>query len=235
MSEKFSACLVDLDSLFDMRAAALVTLFKPEYFTKELEKGYTTRLLDEFTYLPADKFRELINNRDRSLLEQAVLTPVVQLLKDFINGTVLNYINSPSDLLPKIVLNVYPYELSEEDMVLINKALVGITEEKCDTEVISMSDEELTPKYIKNNFSMVIKYYHTQWLELHSKNELLKKTPCPDITLIAPALYYNRKLTVEEEKDYKLKGLNFFTEVEKMVAPVFQLKLVPVALFSVKV
>jgi hypothetical protein len=61
---------------------------------------------------------------------------------------------------------------------------------------------------------------------------MFKKHPCPEITLIVPALYILRMLTIEEEKEFRLKGTNYFVELEKMAAPVINLKFIPVRNFS---
>lgn len=234
MNEEFSVLLIDLDSLFDIRASFLYGFVSPEALENELVKGYYKRTADEFDGFTIHDFNKIMKHRNKKLLKDAVITNIKDTVRSFVISTVTNYVNSPVKLLPKIVVNIHPYKLVESEIEQVKLGVIAITDGKVDIEIVNLSDTELTPRYIKNNVSLLIKYYFHDWLEYHSEHKNFVNFICPEVGMLTPALYSNRRPTMEEEIYLRNNNTNYFQDLEKFIEPVIGIKFLPAGVFSMK-
>lgn len=189
---EIATCYIDLDTLFDTRMAT-IHQFGLEAVEKTYKGGYCDRISDEFDGVDTDKFNEAYRNRNIETLKQAMITPVVEVILQFAKQTLVALVSSPFRRQPKVIINIYPYKLSDEAVVSIITGMRIATERLMDIEVINMSPEELTPEYVKANFILMAMYDSIGWLDIHSKNQNLVKTQCPQVTLIAPELFRSKE------------------------------------------
>lgn len=219
---------VELDCLLDTRMATLFQMGE-EFATKAFDFGYHDRLTDLIPGIDYTEFKKQYDQRDKTVLKNAMVTPVISMIKEFSEQTRQNTINSPFHYTPKIVLNVHPYVLNEEEMKLlgnrIHKASMGLA----DVDVICKPLEEITPLYVKLNFSLMVVYRYDEWLEIHCLNKLFEKTIAPEVTMIGPSVYFKKPEVIPKE------GENPFKDMEEQASVLIGLQLRPVSLFSLVV
>ena len=227
MSEFETASIyVDLDSLFDTRLAT-IHQFGLEKVAEVLSNGYFSRISDEFEGIDTETFQKAYQKRNALTLKNALITPVVELISQFAKQTLVALVSSPFRRQPKVSVNVYPYEIPEEAISSIIAGLRSVTNKLLDIEVISLSPEEVTPAFIKQNFVMVVMYDYVKWLDIHSENKNLLNTQCPQVMLIAPRLLKSKEVLRQVRLDTAIDAL------EKHTSIFINLMLYPVQTFCV--
>ena len=221
----FSTLFVELDTILDTRIGALA-LMGGDTLSKVLNSDYHRRLIDRFPNIDNDKFKEIYDSRNKKILQYSMITPIIDIISQFIATTLRQVITTPFHYKPKIALNIYPYKLTDEEVNNIIKVLVELTMAKADIEIVSMSYDEITPRFVKQNLSVLILYEYYKWLEIHSANEAFKKVTCPEVTLIAPSIYFN-PIKANTSQD-----INSFKIMEEMAAPLVGLCLIDIKYFS---
>ncbi len=221
--EKDSVILVDLDSLFDTRFATLCK-YDFDLVTKLIEtKSYHLRVCDSFDKLKYEDFRKLYEKRDKKLLSESLPTTMHLFIESLILRAKKTIIDNPIHFIPKLDINIYPYDLLEEEKEVIKtNALISFG---CDVKIVNYSYEDLKPSVLSNKYDVFITYDYSEWLETHSKNELFKKERCPGVTFYVPLVILN-------EVDKSIPK-DIFEEIQNMAAPIISLRFLPVGYFSV--
>lgn len=228
MSTEFESSILytDLDSLFDTRLATLHR-FGLETVDRVIRNGYFTRICDEFDGVPPEKFQEAYDQRNLETLKQAMITPVIEMINLFAKQTLVAVVASPFRRQPKVYLNIYPYVLDEAFEKQIIMGLVAATKNNVDVELVNINPEDLTPKYVKENFVQIIMYGYNTWLDIHSANKNFADTQCPQVSLFAPALMRSQEMTKI------MKGQDVFGALETYASLFIKLTMLPATIFSV--
>lgn len=219
---EYSAIFIELDAILDTRLAILANL--DDVLLKKILEKYHNRDEDVFPGMDDSLFKELYANRTKEILSNSIITPMIELIKEFSQKTLKLLVSTPFHYKPKIILNIYPYELIEDEIVILISTIVNETNELADVQVVNMTYEEITPKYVKNNVSIMVLYEYYKWLEIHSANENFKKTTCPDIALLGPRIYFKPKPKRIEEDPHQA--------MEFLAGPFIGLKLISIEHFS---
>jgi len=222
---KISTLFVEIDTLLDTRMATINTM-GVDALKAVLDSGYHDRPFDIFPGIDDDIFKQTYAKRDKTTLAQAMVTPVSQIVKEFVVSTLDNINNSPFHYKPEVMLNIHPYVLEEEEIDVIIRAVKSLTMGMCDIEVVDMSQEQITPLFVKVNLSVMIMYHYDMWLEVHSLSGDFKKHTAPDVTLMAPRIYFKKP------KNQPDPDMDPFSAMEKLVSPLIHLVLLPVETFS---
>lgn len=222
---KYSRVMIELDCLFDMRLATLARM-GDEALINAIKSGYYDRLSDNFEGVDYDTFKSIYDNRDKTLLKDAVITKISKFLKEFVLGTFSNTNNGPFHMTPSILVNCYPYKLMDEEVAMIIAGVKQITAGLCDIECVSISPQQLTPLYVKVNLTTLIIYEYDKWLEIHALTGDWRKHTAPEVTLLAPRISMLKGI-----KDSSIKD-DAFVMIEKQCAPFINLKLLPSEHFS---
>lgn len=229
MSDSDFECSVfytDIDSIFDTRMAVLHG-FGTEVLEKVLGGGYFSRVHDEFTGVDMGAFKIAYDARNEETLKQALATPVVDLIRIFIKQTMAALVQSPYRRQPKVMLNTYPYLLSEKMEKSIIVGLVSALQNMADIQLVNIPPSALTPKYVKDNIVQMAMYSYNTWLDFHSENRNFVDTQCPAVALYAPGLLRNKDCLKE------IRGQDIFTALETYASIFIKLKVVPARVFSV--
>lgn len=222
---KPSRLFIELDTLFDTRLAVLATM-ENNALEKAFKHGYYDRQSDSFPDVDYEVFKALYAKRDKSILKEAIITPVSMIARDFAVSTLNNVNNSPFHYKPVLMINIYPYKLEEEEISVIMSGARAMTKELCDIEIVDMSPVQLTPLYLKLNLAMVAIYEYDKWLEIHAVTEAWKKHTAPDVTVLAPRI-------AMKKLDHPLpRDIDPFNEMQKQAAPFVDLKLIAIENFS---
>jgi len=223
---EYSTIFVELDALLDTRLAILANL-NDEDLIKILKADYQHRPMDVFPGVNDDEFKELYKNRDKYILKNAIITPIGRLLREFSEKTLNQVLNTPFHYAPKVILNVHPYKLNDDEVSTIVTALRAVTNDLCDIEITNLPYEEITPAYVKRNISLLILYEYYKWLEVHSSNGMFNKITCPEVSMMGPAIYF-KKIT----KEILQSDENPFEAIELLASPLIGLKLLSIDNFS---
>lgn len=224
MSEiKNSALFIELDALLDTRIGALLKLGF-DTVEKVLQENYIERLSDNFKNIDLKLFRQYYKERDKTILKNSVVTPMSIIINDFVKKTSKQNLTSPTVFKPKVILNIYPYELKKEEIQNLLYVLVNITDKLADIEIVNMAYEEISPSYLSLETSILILYEYHIWLETQTKIGNFKTKACPEISLLGPAIYFTEEKIITDK--------NPFIAIEELTAPFIKLKLLPIKYFS---
>lgn len=223
---------VDLDSLLDTRLATLFIHCGEDFVSQMLssKEQYFNRIEDSFKVVDKLKFRNLYEARDKLTLKQAGRSKILILIKGIILEAIGKQNVEVSSIKPKLFLNTYPYALTEQEDMLFLRLLIELTDRKCDIEIIRKSPKDLGLVYAKQNFKVMFMYDYSSWLEAHAEH--FKTYKLPDVELYAPAMYFGRVPTKEEQAEIKATKKDSFTLMELGSCIYIGLKLIPVSFFS---
>lgn len=190
MSEanKRSTLYVELDALFDTRMAILFQ-YGEEVVMEAFKENYANRRVDEFPGVDRADFEQRYAKRDRDVLLNAQITPVAEIIMEFIHRTIKASGATPFQYNPRVILNVHPYQLLSDEIEVIENGLRQITDDLCEIQVVNRSREEVTPTWVRQECQLLFMYDYWNWLELHSANKNFEKTACPLVQLHGPALF----------------------------------------------
>jgi hypothetical protein len=224
----YSTLFVELDALLDTRLAIL-TSFGEEALKFNLTKNYFSRKHDFFIGINQEEYKIKYLNRDKSILKNSLSTELRNVINQFIQKTLLNRTTTPYQFLPKIIVNLYPYQLEEKEKQIILSSIIAMTHDLAPIEIVYLPYLEITPMYVKKNLSVLILYNYLEWLELQSKLNNFPKTICPEVTLLGPCIYFilpNNHTNTSE---------NPFGAIEHIASPLISLKLLPIHVFSIAI
>lgn len=199
---------IDIDSLIDIRQGILKKLMKEDELIKYIHSdNYIHRIIDEFD-VDMDKYREIYSSRDKSIIENSIISytfnqlrfKIMKHTKTATNEHKVNGIN--------ILVNIYPFNLTNNEA----HTLCYMLEKKLNIAVnvspININLKELTPYFIKStDIKELFIYDAADWLEYHS--QALTTMPLLHNFFTFPALV-KKKLSKEEEKKLKETG---FTDI----------------------
>ena len=231
--QNISAFMVYLDALFDTRLTLLYEM-NPDSVKLALESDYLFRDEEVFPGIDKHEFITRYHERDKRLLKNAMVTPVIDMIVQFIHETNHNNISSPQLIRPKIIINTYPYHLSKEEGDIIKAAVNNYIKHSAEVEILHIPYESLTPTYLRQEVSIVMMYDYYRWLETHSESKLFESDRCPDISLIAPGLYFKSKPNRQMSEKAKELGLTPLGVIEAHAGPIIDLKLVTIDVYCAK-
>lgn len=199
-----------------------------ESAARAIDNHYYKRQIDMFSGVDNIKFKELYDNRQNypEILKLSTRTHVCSMITEFVMRVHENTSSSPFHFHPKIQVNTFPYNLSDEEISDLVLTMRDLTSGKADIEIVHLSPKQVSPYYVKNNLSMVIMYDYPKWLELHSVSGDIKKATSPDVIMIGPAIYF------KPVKPSEANLVKLVEAMEQLAAPFIALKLVPVDIFS---
>jgi hypothetical protein len=219
-----STIMIDLDTLFDTRLSVLLKMGDEAVSEAFKDDMYYHRTSDRWPNIDPEEFKRHYDTRTKELLKTTSVTPILSLVTEFASKTIKNISNTPFHSRPKCVVNTYPYKLIEPEVDVLLKTLAAATKGLCDIEIVHMTLDDITPRFVKNNLAIMVMYEYYKWLELHSANGLFKKTTCPEVALFGPMLYFI-------PRDNTIEG-DAFKAMEEVMGPLIGLRLFPIEMFS---
>lgn len=221
---------VDLDSLLDTRLGTLA-LMGSQYPIDALKNNYHQRQIDEFPGVTRQEFIEAYSKRNVDTLIASVATNAFLLLQACVKGTLEDKALGGQNNGICFVVNYFPYDLEPEEVDEMRLMILARTGNVADVQMVSIREKDLTPRRIKTDYALMIKYDYVPWYEMHL--DAIQETPIPGVTLIAPALYFNAVPNQQEMDELAKDKIHPFHATEVASAPVISLKLLNVSTFSV--
>lgn len=220
---EYSTILIELDALLDVRLSTILAVDDSK-LEEIITNDYHQRDEDVFN-VDMVRYKELYNNRDKKLLLESMVTPMMSLLKEFAQKTLKQLVTTPYHYQPKIILNTHPYNLDDDEVGILIEALRHGTRGLADIELVSLSYDEISPTYLNDSIAIYIVYEYYKWLEVQSLNGNLKTKTCPKVTMLAPAIYFKKK-------EQNNTNINPFEAMCTLAAPMIGLNLLPIENFS---
>jgi hypothetical protein len=217
---------VELDCLFDTRLSLMYDIDKNIMRDMISTNKYHTRIMDQFGYLSVRLFRTIYNYRNANTLDNPLGTLVNDVIRDYCVEATITAKSYEEYNKINVYVNIYPYNLTEEDIELLRMGISNSIEIPVNVEILYKPYTEINPEFIKNNIGMMIMYDGLLWVEHFTSNGELIKNSLPDVVLMTPMLLH-RNLLIK-----KADLTTFFNDVEKSVAMLIQLAYVPADIFS---
>lgn len=231
--QDISTMMVYMDALFDTRLSQLFEL-NPDSVISAIEGNYLYRDEEVFNGVDKSVYFEKYHSRTKSLMKNATITPIIDMMKQFVKETLVNSVAGPNPVRPRLIVNTYPYVFSNEECNLVKASVMEYIKGTAEVDVIYKSYEDLTPTYLRQEVSVVVMYDYYQWLEVHSVSKRFEKDRCPEVTLIAPGIYFKGKPTRQQTEQAKELGMTPLGIVEVHAGPIIDLKLVNIDVFCAK-
>lgn len=222
----------ELDCLVDTVLGTIARM-SPELATQVANNKYHSRIQNKFEGVDMAAFEELYAKRDVVTLSRSVMTDGVALMCHLAGVLREQAIKRPFHDGAAFVVNYWPYKLSgliiEEYQKIFNAKILGLGR----VYMRSIAPTDLSPKYCKDHYSMMVKYDYNSWLDLHAENGNFQKCRIPEVTMFAPELYFNDNLPSDEDMaKLKAEAMHPFKAVEASASPLVELNLVDVKFFS---
>lgn len=236
--------LVELDALLDTRMGAM-NKFSPSLSAKlALDKGYYTRVIDDFERYGAGTtmmWKNVYQKRDLDVLMRSMPTAVNVMLAEMIRDVYARAIDDPIWKGVDLTVNVWPYELPEIDCLEICEAtrlsIIPFSEKHeeylydVDVKWASIPHDKLNTDEIRENWEVVVMYNFADWFESQHKALLECERAASLSQLIVPALFKE----LPDKKSLRLPDgghLNPFDESRRFLSLYFQLNFWDAMFFS---
>lgn len=230
--DKKQGIYIELDALLDTRLSTLYSLGE-KVMLDVLDKNYFSRRSDKFHNISKEIFDKAYKQRNKKTLQNAIVTKTIGYIKELVTTMNRQAMETPLHTGPKIIVNTYPYILTEEELKIIIAGIAASTSGTCDIEAIHKSPEEITPRYCNNNFAIMFIYDYAPWLE--AQTERFKTNRCADITVVVPGIYFVREPTNEELFQAINNGMHPLKAIEYISSVFIGLKLHDIDLFCANI
>ena len=230
---KTSIIYVDMESLFDLRQGVIGTVAEDKEKAMEylLSEEYNFRETDDLKFIPPGTYREAMKKPTKEILEASCITRIFLCIKQKIDAMENRNKYYNEDKEPSVLLNLYPFDFTEEESEHILNLLFVKLQTDCVINVANFPISTLSPYYCKSNgIVSAFIYRFKDWIDLHA--EAAKNIPMHDTLLYFPALY--EKLPTPEELK-KLQKLGFkdpMSYMEYLLSSVASINFLPTVFYS---
>lgn len=162
--------LLQMDTILDTFLAC-VEKANPEWKSILLSnKKYTKRISNNLSFYHPEinykQVQEVWEKRDKEILQ---MSNVSSLLCRFYMNRCTTYLadeDAPGYTDVAVTLNIYPYELDNEEIQVFREMLAGYFY-TTNISVISRSVRKMTPNWIRSQFQQVVIYDFNEWAGIH--------------------------------------------------------------------
>lgn len=175
--------LIELDALLDTRIGLLGGRFPSKLPTVDLT-AYINRNknnLAELFDLPEDEWQTAWEQRDLLAVRHAHATTLAKTVGRLLHGHKVRGDVSPIHDRLHVIVNVWPYRLTDEEEDAFVQAITELMVEGTLVSTERLSPKELTPSLIDDRFNALIMYDAVTWLD--AQKEALASHRIPRVTL----------------------------------------------------
>lgn len=178
---EYRAVYTDLDSLLDTRFATLSLLF-PNTAKQVYEDGsYLTRKHNVFCsngeIVNLNLIEPFYRKRKAKLLSMSMPTNLIFLIRNSIEEftSSIDALNPSNNY--KVFINIFPYELSIEDKVILESKFNAILSDLANIELIYKNPSEVDIHFLKkHNIIDIFLYDGLRWLNMNvTRNNMIKE------------------------------------------------------------
>ena len=222
---------IDLDALLDTRLGTLSLINKGIADKVLLSGNYHSRDEDVFEGIDKEVFKLAYSKRNTFTLANSMLTNIMAVVRKLVSGIKEQAIIRPFAEGAEVVINCFPYELSEDENIMIGKAVNSWLQDTAVIKIINCDKKEITPEHCKSNYSVLIMYDYGDWVNIHA--DAFARTQIPDILLLAPKIYFEKKPSEAELAEAIKDAMHPMKATEFLVSTVVELKLIDIKNFSI--
>lgn len=232
MTTSTAKIYVDIDSILDIRQGILLELMDKDQLVKYLNNDeYTFRELDIFSNVDMEQYNNLETKRPVKLIPNSTITYIVNVLKTKIMNLEKRNAFYSETKKPEILLNVYPFKLSEQQQEDIQNLLFLKLGSVSLVTIIDKPLETITPFFLSSsNVISAFIYNFSKWGNLHI--EALSKAPLKDISLYFPSIYYNNQKVDQLKTIKKLGFKDIYCYIEYLFSNTVDINFLPVVFYS---
>jgi hypothetical protein len=223
--QQLACMLVELDTIYDTRAGTLARMGKDVY-VKAIAQGYFGRTSDHFPDVNSAEFQKLYRERDCVTLSRSMTTQIISLIKDFVARVNVTSLSAPVKKVPRIDINIYPYEIPEPIIDNIVKALKAVINDRVEVGWVRYSPEDLHYDLLKHTYDHAIMYSIGPLIEAQAQDWEKRNRGIPDLTIFTPVLCH-----APNKEDVPEDITAMASEVERSLAPVLNVMQIPVQFF----
>jgi len=168
---------IELDSIIDTRLPIL------NYLNGDMDLlTYINRNNDDYPFIRERVFKKLYENRQRTLINKPIYTPMLNILRMLITEATHAANREEDNEKPIVHLNIYPYRLLDNEKDIILTGLSTATLGFADVDII-----DIEPNIdILYNYDTIIKYDGMDLLDNPDVIQRLTEIPIPNTMLIVP-------------------------------------------------
>ena len=176
MEKKGYRVLVDLDSILDTRLGTIALLSQEAAKALGPSKEYISRETDIFSTLDSRiddvEFRDRYLKRNEDTLKCSVITDIPYQLGISVKNLTHHVDNGLMGGIIEIVVNTYPYRLSEEVRDLLRLAMQQFIPMPGNVTIEYIDVYALSPSLIKSRYDEWYAYHIDEWLSIHQQSIL---------------------------------------------------------------
>lgn len=225
-----------LDSLFDTRLGCIAEI-DPKLIIVALEEGFLKRNCDTFSFIKKETFDQLYKVRDVNTLRLSPLTSCHKALASVCVNLLKGSVDGPDITGVKVIVNTYPYRLSETEEGDLLSLVVEKTARLVEVQLVHIPFKNLTIEHCEKNYDVLFMYDYMNFLEQNvvAKNHL--KNSINDRILIAPEIFLQPITKKDLDRLYrsnpKLQSFSPADAVKAMASPVVCIEFMDAEVFSV--
>lgn len=226
-----SKLYVDIESILDIRQAILSKLMNLEDLTNYVNSNdYNFRKNDIFP-IDMNTYNNFNNKKEIDLLSRSTITYIVNTLRTKLMNLEKRNTYYGESKVPEILLNIYPFNLNEEQVKIIQNLLFIKLDSKCMINIINKPISEITPYFIKSLDIITCYIYNfSEWLDKHT--DALSVTKLPDTIFYFPSIYKIQDDANELDKITKLGFKDIFAYLEFLLSSITNINFLPIVFYS---
>lgn len=225
-SPELAAMLVELDCILDTRLGTIGKFGKEEYLGA-LTHGYFSRTSDHFFGIDPETYQRLYRERDAVTLSMSNITHIVSVVKDFVKRVNTISATAPVIRVPRIDVNLYPYNPPQRVKDMIEESLRVLLEERVDIGFVRYSPDDLHHDLVSLNYDHLIMYDVGAWVTAQAHNWKKIGKAHPNVTLFMPILCHAKNIA-DVPDDVPVMA----EQVDRALTPLINIMQIPVVFFS---
>ena len=223
--------MITLDSLLDTRLGVIAQKY-PQRVEKLLTgRNYFDRLQDRFPGITHEEFTALYKKRDEETLKNSMMTNITLLMGSFVKSAANDVLSGKDPTAMIFDINIHPYELDEETKQDLIGALEFHIGDAPQYNIVSYSNESLTPEVCKDRYAVMVMYDFADWMRKHA--EAFKETRMPNMVIYAPRIL-EKLPTPEENKQLIEAQLDPFEASRLAASPAFTIRFLSIDMYSIR-
>lgn len=222
---------VELDALLDTRLATIAKMSDNAAYEILSSGKYHQREEDIFEGIDSDIYKELYLNRDGDTLAKSTMTGIIAILSNICNEINRNPNNEPIFSGTCVYLNTFPYVMENEVCEAIINALkiwIGVN---TNFRILCLPPKQVTIDWCRDNIKLMVMYDYGLWMNTHIND--FDRIRIPEVTIFAPAIYFNNRPTDKEMEELRQEAPHPFISLELLTKILFDLNLIDVRYFSI--
>jgi hypothetical protein len=221
---------LEMDCLLDTRLGTAIHMSNELGYAVSKNPMYYLRENDDLQRLHP-KLKGWKDHQKKNLdavLRCSAVTRLPSFLAEMIHSFLEKNKGTPHDIDEvSLVVNVYPYVMDDEEKQELSIVLNEVFRSSIEIEIVRFNHTELTPEIIAAEYSALIMYDPTPWINYHEK--ALQTRCLVAIRLSCPKLGHLRKLSTKEEATFKENGMSVYEVFTFLFEPVLAVEFFPAA------